>query len=161
MFHDIGMFDEDYFAYYEDVDISFRAQLAGWKIYYQPRAVAYHQQGGTSGKMPGFTVYQMFKNTPMIYIKNVPRQLLFSIGIRFYFAYWLMFFNAVAKGSGAPALKGAVQSIWYSLKSFKKRWHIQKTRRVPLSYIQSLLWPDMPPEQTGLRKVRKVFTGKS
>src|SRR5690606_20741179 len=44
MLKEIGLFDEDFFAYYEDVDISFRAQLAGWKVLYVPTAEAYHQQ---------------------------------------------------------------------------------------------------------------------
>src|SRR5687768_15518056 len=58
---DIGIFDEVLFAYYEDIDISFRAQLAGWKIFYTPKAVAYHKQGATTKRMPGgFAVFQTF-----------------------------------------------------------------------------------------------------
>ena len=37
IFDDIDMFDEDFFMYYEDVDLSFRAQLAGWKFASRPR----------------------------------------------------------------------------------------------------------------------------
>jgi GT2 family glycosyltransferase len=40
MLRQIGLFDERFFAYFEDVDISFRAQLAGWQVRYQPTAVA-------------------------------------------------------------------------------------------------------------------------
>ena len=40
MLEKIGLFDEDFFAYYEDVDLSFRAQLAGWKVRYVPEALA-------------------------------------------------------------------------------------------------------------------------
>jgi GT2 family glycosyltransferase len=39
-------FDESYFAFYEDLDIGWRAQLAGWRAYYVPDAVAYHYRGG-------------------------------------------------------------------------------------------------------------------
>lgn len=39
-------FDESYFAFYEDLDIGWRAQLLGWKAYYTPTAVAYHYRGG-------------------------------------------------------------------------------------------------------------------
>lgn len=39
-------FDADYFAFYEDLDIGWRAQLLGWKAYYLPEAVAYHFRGG-------------------------------------------------------------------------------------------------------------------
>jgi GT2 family glycosyltransferase len=68
----IGLFDEDFFAYYEDIDISFRAQLAGWKVLYNPRAIAYHQIGATSSKKKGFTTYQTLKNYPWVITKNVP-----------------------------------------------------------------------------------------
>ena len=40
IFDDIDMFDEDFFMYYEDVDLSFRAQLAGWKVRFTPEAIA-------------------------------------------------------------------------------------------------------------------------
>jgi GT2 family glycosyltransferase/glycosyltransferase involved in cell wall biosynthesis len=40
-------FDEDFFAYFEDVDLDWRAQLRGWKCLYVPRAVGYHMRGGS------------------------------------------------------------------------------------------------------------------
>ncbi|HRJ91244.1 MAG TPA: glycosyltransferase family 2 protein, partial [Candidatus Saccharibacteria bacterium] len=95
MLRDIGLFDETFFAYYEDADISFRARLRGWNVYYTHKAVAFHKQGATSSKIPGFTVYQAFKNLPLLFIKNVPLGLLFKVGVRFWFAYVLMFGNAI------------------------------------------------------------------
>lgn len=157
---DIGLFDEDFFAYYEDTDISFRAQLAGYKVAYIPTAIAYHKQGATSKKLPGFTVYQTFKNLPLLYIKNVPASLLLPIGIKFYFAYWLMFFNAVFKGNGIPALKGLCMSFIFGFKKISERYKIQKRKKVDTTYIKQILWKDLPPDQTGLRKLRKIFTGK-
>ena len=161
MLQQIDIFDEDFFAYYEDVDISFRAQLAGWKVYYEPSAIAYHKLSQTSNKMSsGFATYQTFKNLPMVIVKNVPLGLLLSIGVRFYIAYWLMLGNAIAKGKGWPALKGAVASLFLGLKKLPLRWHIQADKKVSNDYIRSILWDDLPPDQTGLRKLRKVFIGK-
>jgi len=40
-------FDEDFFAYFEDVDIDWRAQLRNWRCIYTPKAVAYHERNGT------------------------------------------------------------------------------------------------------------------
>lgn len=37
----VGLFDEDFFAYYEDVDLSFRARLQGWQVCYEPKAVVF------------------------------------------------------------------------------------------------------------------------
>jgi GT2 family glycosyltransferase len=161
LFKEIGLFDESFFAYYEDVDISFRAQLAGHKIYYTKDAIAYHKQGATSNKIPGFTVYQTFKNIPLLYTKDVPASLLIPIGVRLFVLYWLIFGNAIKNGSGTYALKGWLASIWYFwTKSLWNRFFIQSHKIVPTSYVKSLLWHDLPPEQTGLRKLRKKFTGK-
>ena len=72
MLKQVGIFDERFFAYYEDVDISFRAQLAGWKVYYTPKAVAYHHVGGTSSKLGDFSRYHSIKNFYILYTKNMP-----------------------------------------------------------------------------------------
>lgn len=160
MIREIGLFDDDFFAYYEDGDISFRAQLAGWKIKYNPKAIAYHEQGATSNKISGFAIYQTFKNLPLLFIKNVPRGLIFSIGIRFWFAYKLMLLNAIVKGNGKPAIKGAWSGFKLSFKKFGERKSIQNNKKVTTEYIKDILWHDLPPDQTGLRKLRSFFTGK-
>ena len=161
LLRDIGLFDEDFFAYFEDVDMSFRAQLAGWKVTYTPDAIAYHKQGATSSKLPGFAIYQTFKNLPLLFLKNVPLRLLFPIGLRFYFAYWLMVGNAIMHGNARPALRGLGRSIVLGFKKLPVRWIIQKHKRVDTGYIKSILWDDLPPGQSGLRKLRKFFTGKA
>lgn len=161
MLREIGLFDEDLFAYYEDVDISFRAQLAGYKVYFEPTAIGYHKLSQTSKRIGGgFTIYHTFKNWPIVFIKNVPRGLLFSIGIRFYLAYVLMLGHAIMRGQGVPALKGAGMGFLLGFKKIIERWHIQKNKKVSTAYIKDMLWDDLPPDQTGLRKFRAVFTGK-
>lgn len=161
MLREIGLFDETLFAYYEDIDLSFRAQLAGWKVYYTPKAVAYHKQGATSKRMPGgFTVLQTFKNLPIVFLKNIPKELFFSVGIRFYVAYFLMLGNAIKNGNGKAGLKGWLHTILLTPHALRQRRDIQKNRKVPLAYIKSMLWPDLPPDQTGIRRLRKLFTGK-
>lgn len=162
LFKDIGLFDETFFAYYEDADISFRAQLAGHKIYYEATAVAYHEQGATSSKIPGFTIYQTFKNLPLLFWKNVPTKLLLPIGSRFGLLYVLIFGNAIRNGTGWPAFKGLLASIGYFwVSALWKRFSIQANKKVPVSYIDSVLYHDIPPEQTGMRRFRKFFTGKN
>jgi GT2 family glycosyltransferase len=162
VFREIGLFDDTFFAYYEDVDVSFRMQLAGWNIYYEPSAVAHHQQGATAARMPGhFTVYQTFKNLPLLFTKNVPKELLLPIGVRLWFAYILMLGNAIKDRRGGAALKGWLMSIilfWSS--ALPKRLKIQAHKKVSTEYIRSILWADLPPDQSGIRKVRKFFTGK-
>ncbi len=154
LFKDIGMFDETFFAYYEDVDISFRAQLAGHTAYFENKAVAYHKQGATSDKIPGFTTTQTFKNLPMLYIKNVPTSLLIPIGIRFWFAFGLMAIKALLSPRFIPTLKGLVQGFWlFWTHALPLRFTIQSKRKTTTKYINDLLVHDLPPTQVGLRRL--------
>lgn len=159
IFKDIGLFDETFFAYYEDIDLSFRTQLAGYKVYYEKSAVVYHEQGGTSKKIPGFGVYVTFKNLPILFTKNVPRKLLLKIGSRFFVAYWLIFFNTIPHGTVLYALKGWLASLYYTPHAILERMKIQKNKRVSAEYIDSIIYQDLPPLQSGLRKFRSIFIG--
>lgn len=157
MLRDIGLFDEDLFAYYEDVDISFRAQLAGWKTVYQPKAVAYHHIGATSGKIKGFTTYQTFKNLPLVLLKNVPKGLLLTIWPRFILAYVSFFLSSIPRGDFFNAIRGFGKFLRLMPKKFQERKAIQTSKRVSSDYIRSLLINNLPPNSHKLRKLRNVW----
>lgn len=161
IFDDIDPFDKDFFMYYEDIDISFRAQLAGWKARYTPRAIAYHKVSASSSKVPGLAVYNTFKNLPLVFIKNVPGDIFFSIGLRFFATYWLIFASAVRHGNGWPALKGALASLAKQPKAWKKRRQIQKNRRVSTDYLKSIIHQGPLPNQTGLLRFKRFFNRKT
>ena len=160
MLNDIGLFDEDFFMYYEDVDLSFRAQLAGWKVRYTPKAIAYHKVGASSKKVPGLAVYNTFKNLPLVFIKNVPGKLFWYIGLRFFLAYWLIFASAIRHGNGWPALRGIFASLIRQPRAWVHRVKIQRNRKASIKYIRSIIHDGPLPNQTGLLKFRKFFTGK-
>jgi GT2 family glycosyltransferase len=111
LFETVGLFDETFFMYYEDVDLSFRTQLAGYKIRYTPKAIAYHKRGASSNTVPGLATYNTFKNLPMLFWKNVPLGLFLTIAPRFFVAYHLILGNAIVRGKGVPALKGWAMSL--------------------------------------------------
>jgi GT2 family glycosyltransferase len=78
MLMEIGLFDEDFFLYMEDVDLAFRGRLAGWKCIYVPKAVAYHHHGGTAGVGSDLSVYYGNRNIIWYVIKNFPTGILFT-----------------------------------------------------------------------------------
>ena len=160
MLNDIGLFDEDFFMYYEDVDLSFRAQLAGWKVRYTPKAIAYHKVGASSQKVPGLAVFNTFKNLPLVLIKNVPGRLFWTIGARFFLTYWLIFASAIRHGNGWPALRGIFASLIRQPRAWVHRVKIQRNRKASIKYIRSIIHDGPLPNQTGLLKFRKFFTGK-
>lgn len=157
MLKEIGLFDEDFFAYYEDVDLSFRAQLAGWKVRYVPEAVAYHQIGATSSKIKGFTTYQTLKNIPLLAWKNVPRHALFHVWPRMVFAFWLFAGRAVLRGQIVAVIKGVAMGPVLWLKKLLERRRIQKSAKVSGKYIWSMMVHDLPPNAHALRKLRSFW----
>lgn len=154
MLSEIGLFDEKFFAYYEDIDISFRAHLAGWKVLFVPQAIAYHQIGATSSRIKGFTTYQTMKNLPMVFWKNVPWSLVPHIFPRLFFAYWTMVAKAIVTGRGWSAIKGQLAFIKNHPHIFRERRRIQKHKQVTDEYIRSILTWDLPPNAKNLRALR-------
>jgi hypothetical protein len=69
----IGLFDEDFFAYMEDIDLGLRAQRAGYRCIFIPGAIVYHIGSATSGgTASSFSVRQTVSNTYQVILKNVP-----------------------------------------------------------------------------------------
>jgi GT2 family glycosyltransferase len=157
MLKEIGLFDQDFFAYYEDVDLSFRAQLAGWKVAFVPQSIVYHQIGATSSKIKGFATYQTMKNQPLLLLKNVPRRYMFKVGWRFTLAHALFFIRAISRGQGLPALKGDYKGTYLLFTGFKKRKTIQKSKKVSDEYIWGMIVHDLPPNANSLRKLRSFW----
>jgi GT2 family glycosyltransferase len=157
MLEEIGLFDEDFFAYYEDVDLSFRAQLAGWEVAFVPEAKVRHQIGSTSRRVHGFATKQTLKNYPWLLWKNVPKPLLKTILPRFLLAYWSFYFSALFRGEGWAATQGMLKSLILLPKKLRQRKVIQKNMTVSASYINSMLVHDLPPNAHKLRRLRSMW----
>lgn len=93
---DIGLLDEDYFMYHEDIDYSWRARLFGYKVLYVPNSVAYHKyEGSVRGEMGRVRkFYHLEKNRVETLIKNYslksllllsPAFLITEVGLTLYF----------------------------------------------------------------------------
>ncbi|HUB93396.1 MAG TPA: glycosyltransferase family 2 protein [Verrucomicrobiae bacterium] len=150
----VGLMDEDFFAYYEDVDLGFRLQLAGWKVAFVPGSVVYHKIGMTSSRIKGFTTHQTMKNLPLIWFKNVPKQYLWHIGWRLALAQTLFFGRAITRGQGWTALKGICKSYYLMLKKVPERQQIQRDKKVSDVYIWRMIVHDLPPNAAALRRLR-------
>lgn len=145
MLDEIGLFDEAFFAYYEDVDISFRAQLAGWEIVYEPKAVVYHHVNTTSSKLGNFSRYHTTKNFHLTYLKNMPGWLFWKYLPLFVLQSFRLFAGSVVRGyfvTFVHGFWGAFRLIPYAL---KQRRIIQKSRKTTLGYIDSMLYKHRPP----------------
>ena len=76
MLDEIGLFDEDFFAYAEDTDLGWRARLAGWKACYVPEAVVYHHHSKRFGAYSSRKAFLVERNRIWVAWKNFPPSLL-------------------------------------------------------------------------------------
>ncbi len=130
----IGLFDDDYFAYFEETDLSQRVWLSGLKVMIDPSSTIYHKGAKTSQKLPtAFIQYHSFKNRLQTYLKNLSFSNLFKIFIPHLLiceiSSVLYFFV------GKPDYTLAIQkAIFWNLLNLggilKKRQIVQKFRKV-------------------------------
>jgi GT2 family glycosyltransferase len=141
VFAQIGLFDEDYFAYLEDIDLSLRAQAAGFKCLYVPTAVVYHLGCGTTGSGYSPLVVRLSaQNNINTLVKNIPLPLL----VKFlpYIFYWQAYYFACVLLLGRQPLawfEGNLRALLLLPKMLAKRQKINQTRRVPLNYLEKLI----------------------
>jgi GT2 family glycosyltransferase len=84
LFHEMGGLDTYFFAHQEEIDLCWRMQLAGYKVYSCPRSVVYHVGGGTLPKGNERKVFLNFRNNLIMMAKNLPAgQWLWKIPFRF------------------------------------------------------------------------------
>jgi GT2 family glycosyltransferase len=72
MLNEVGCFDEDFFAFYEDVDLAWRAQQAGWRCRYQPQACVRHWHSATAGQNIPQKTFLLGRNKLWSIMKNYP-----------------------------------------------------------------------------------------
>ena len=141
MLEEVGLFDEDFFCYLEDVDLAWRARLRGWRSLYVPGAKVYHLHSATSGEGSHFKSYLRGRNKVWTIIKNYPNPhlLLWSPVIALY-DLGSVLFAFLAEGNLSP-LRGRMASLRGLPLMLSKRFRIQKERALSSAAFQSHMSP--------------------
>jgi hypothetical protein len=127
MLDEIGLFDEDFFLYMEDVDLAFRARLSGWKCLYVPTARVIHVHGGTTQPGSDTSVYYGNRNLLWYAVKNFPKRTLL------FFIPWIIGRSIAVipyyflKCKGRAIIQAKVDSVKGLPRMIKKRQSIKKT----------------------------------
>lgn len=135
-------FDSDFFAYFEDVDLNWRARLRGWKSLFAPNAIVYHRHSETTGLYSPFKAFYTHRNRHFVVIKNFPlflwQKAAFSLFLRYFYVV-----SSVMKNKGPSArliektgflnaakilIKGWCDIVRYFPLMLKKRKTIQKNK---------------------------------
>ena len=140
MLEQVGRLDKDFFYSCEDVDLAWRAQLAGWRCVYAPRAVVYHKLSATGG---GVTAsFHDGRNFIYLLVKDYPGDL------------WRIHWRAIVRtqlrlagealrawrGMEARArLRGMLAGLLGVPRMLSQRRAVQRSRTVDRSYLESIL----------------------
>jgi GT2 family glycosyltransferase len=140
LFEEVGYFDEDFVGYCEDVDLGWRAQLAGYRCVFVPSAVIYHRLSATGGG-PVASFYTG-RNTISVIAKDVPSELIRRHWRRMVAAQARITWAALRAWRGEAArarLRGQLAGLLSIPRTLSKRRAVQATRRVDLAYLESVI----------------------
>lgn len=141
LFEELGGFDEDYFCYVEDVDLSFRARLLGHRAIQVRDAIVEHMGYASSGRRSEFATYHGVRNRFWTFFKNVPGWLLWALAPLHLAATAALWLSAARFGQFrifGRALRDAMRG-WPAL--MDKRREIQARRQVrPQDIAAAMAW---------------------
>ena len=138
MLDEIGLFDEALGSYCEDVDLNWRARLAGYPIAYAPRAIVYHHISATGGGP--IASYFNGRNILWVLAKNYPRGLWYKYWRRILVEQLSVAWNALKNWRGAAArarLRGQIAGVLGLPRWLKRRGQV--IRRVSDEEIETYL----------------------
>jgi GT2 family glycosyltransferase len=142
LLQEVGLLDNDFFFLLEDIDLAWRAQLAGWRTLYTPHAVVYHHLSATGG---GVTAsFYDGRNSLYVLVKNVPSELWRKHGWSIVKRQASLAWDALKAWRGKEArarLKGMAVGLWHLPRILHKRRAVQRQRKVSIDYLESILTP--------------------
>lgn len=138
----IGFLDESFYFSCEDIDISWRAHLAGWQVLYVPSAIVYHKLKATGGN----TTSSYYDGRNFLYLiwKNYPTSLLRLHWFPILRAQSMIAWKAIRSWRGAAArarLRGQLAGLMGIFRMLPQRRVVQANRRVPDDSLMAILSP--------------------
>jgi GT2 family glycosyltransferase len=157
LLREVGLFDEDFFLLYEDVDLSFRSQLSGYRCLYVPEALVYHRGSGSLVYDSPISVYYGHRNLEWVYIQNMPTRLIARTILPhlLYDLAALGFF--LLRGRGGDYLRAKRDALKGFKRALSKRRRVQAAKIADDAYLWGLL--DRPSLLARLRGRRVPWAG--
>ncbi len=121
MLNEIGLFDEEFFAYADDVDIGLRARLAGWGCQYVPSAKVYHKYSASSAAYSPLKAFLVERNRIWVLFKYFPLEIILFSPIITSVRLLVHLFGAIS-GKGASGKFTEQHSVLKALIILVKAW---------------------------------------
>lgn len=129
MLDEIGLFDEDFFAYCEDSDLGLRGRLAGWRCRYVPDAVVFHKYSGSTASYSSFKAFHVERNRVWVVVKCFPPRLL-AASVLYTVARYLAQAYGALSGRGAAGRMAEGTPAWRMVGIVVRAWGAA-LRRLP------------------------------
>jgi len=143
----IGLFDEDFFAYLGDVDLAWRARLAGFRCLYAPAARVYHAHSATGVEGSPFKSRLLARNKVWVIAKNYGpgRRLLAYLPLIVLYDLAAVTFALLARGD-VHSLRGRIDGVIGLPRVWRKRRAVQSMARSNRAspwyrHLDPLVWP--------------------
>ena len=140
MLDQVGLLDEDFFYSCEDLDLAWRAQLAGWRCVYAPGAIVYHKLSATGGG--AIASFYDGRNFVYLLVKDYPGDLWRANWRPIVRAQLVITVEALRAWRGEAArarLRGQLAGLLRIPKMLRKRQPVQRSRAVDQSYLRCTL----------------------
>jgi GT2 family glycosyltransferase len=156
----IGFLDPEFFMVYEDVDLSFRAQLHGYPCIYIPTAIVFHRYRASLGSGSARQVFYSQRNIEFVYFKNMPFSLILrSLPQRLIYELGAAI-HCIGQGNAGPFVRSKLSAIKHLSSMWRKRWRIQQSKKMDPSQLRSLMKPVFSSKWKKLRSsLGKAFNG--
>ncbi len=126
---EIGMFDDNFFAYMEDVDLAIRSKINGYRNLLCPDAVVYHIGSATSGsRYNEFKVRLAARNNVWVVYKNLPIPLKIVNFVFLFLGFLIKYIFFVKKGFGPIYLEGLKEGLSTRSKIDKVKFKSKNTK---------------------------------
>ena len=127
--NEIGMFDDNFFAYMEDVDLAIRSRIYGYRNLLCPQAIVYHIGSATSGSRHNdFKVKLAARNNVWVVYKNLPIPLKILNFIFLFLGFLIKYIFFLKKGFGSTYLAGIKEGLNTRSKINKVKFNSKNTK---------------------------------
>jgi GT2 family glycosyltransferase len=139
VFERVGVLDEDYFMYGDEDDISYRAQLAGYRCLYVPEAQAMHAVSGSAATIRPRAVHLACCNSLLTIFKNMPAPLLLLYLPLIIAGQFYQLIKFGRRGMWRSAIAGKLEALRLLPKNVHKRRAAQRLRKISLRHFHKQL----------------------
>ena len=122
MLDEIGLFDEEFFAYADDVDLGLRARLAGWNCLYVPSAKVYHKYSASSSAHSPFKAFLVERNRIWVLLKYYPVEMIVISPFVTLTRLFVHLYGALS-GKGASGRFREQNSVFQAISILLKAWY--------------------------------------